>query len=181
MIQVKIRSVWLKQIPAEVEKMELEESNQPDTTETSLMTTTTTIPEQESTSFLVKSKSKPEPPVTCSNQKWKIGSKRTIIDEEEELRKFNPKDPNYLPEVPEPDPETVDLKHQMMDERKNSEEWMVDFALRQTVNKLAPARKRKVALLVEAFETITPVPKYESYRKHSSASFAPSRPIQACN
>ncbi|KAK2636929.1 hypothetical protein Ddye_031721 [Dipteronia dyeriana] len=165
----------------EVEKMEVEESNQPDTTETSLMTTTRTIPEQERTSFLVKSKSNPEPPVTCCNQKWKIGSRRTIIDEEEELRKFNPKDPNYLHEVPEPDPEKVDLRHQMMDERKNSEEWMVDFALRQTVNKLAPARKRKVALLVEAFETITPVPKYESYRKHSSASFAPARQIQACN
>ncbi|KAK1552450.1 hypothetical protein Q3G72_017274 [Acer saccharum] len=142
----------------EVEKMEAEESNQPDTTETSLMTTTTTIPEQESTSFLVKSKSNPEPPVTCSNQKWKIGSKRIIIDEEEELRKFNPKDPNYLPEVPEPDPEKVDLKHQMMDERKNSEEWMVDFALRQTVNKLDPARKRKhPLLLLDQFKLVTDV------------------------
>ncbi|KAL5827252.1 hypothetical protein ACOSQ3_019087 [Xanthoceras sorbifolium] len=164
-----------------VEKMEVEESNQQDTTDTSSMTTSTAIPEQESTSFLVESKSNSEQPVTCSNNKWKVGSKRTIHDEEE-LREFNPRDPNYLPEVPDPDPEKVDLKHQMMDERKNSEEWMVDYALRQTVTKLAPARKRKVALLVEAFETIMPVPKYETHMKHSSASFvAPARPMQACS
>ncbi|KAK6933876.1 Calmodulin-binding domain, plant [Dillenia turbinata] len=40
-----------------------------------------------------------------------------------------------------------------MDDRKNAEEWMVDFALQRAVNKLATARKKKVALLVEAFET----------------------------
>ncbi|CAN1160468.1 Calmodulin binding protein PICBP, partial [Linum perenne] len=49
--------------------------------------------------------------------------------------------------------EKVDLKHQMMDERRNSEEWMIHPSLQQTVTKLATARKRKVALLVEAFKT----------------------------
>ncbi|KAL2898363.1 Calmodulin binding protein PICBP [Bienertia sinuspersici] len=49
------------------------------------------------------------------------------------------------------------LRHQEMDERRNAEEWMLDHALQKTVNQLTPARKKKVALLVEAFETVVPV------------------------
>ncbi|KAJ6702486.1 CALMODULIN-BINDING PROTEIN-RELATED [Salix koriyanagi] len=90
---------------------------------------------------------------TCNNRKWTFGDKKPIMDLEEE-REFNPREPNFLPVVPDPEAEKVDLRHQMMDERKNSEEWMIDYALRQTVTKLAPARKRKVALLVEAFENL---------------------------
>ncbi|XP_030532351.1 calmodulin binding protein PICBP [Rhodamnia argentea] len=99
----------------------------------------------------------------------------------EDLRSFNPKEPNYLPLPPDPDAERVDLKHQMMDDRKNSEEWMLDYALRQTVTKLAPARKRKVALLVEAFEKVMPTSKYETHLQSTSASFPHARPIQACS
>jgi hypothetical protein len=69
----------------------------------------------------------------------------------------------------------------MMDDRKNSEEWMLDYALRQAVTKLAPARKRKVALLVEAFEKVLPTPKYETHMRHTSATFSHTRPIQACS
>lgn len=98
-----------------------------------------------------------------------------------EPREFNPRDPNYLPIEPDPEAEKVDLRHQMMDERKNAEEWMLDYALQQTVFKLAPARKRKVALLVEAFEKVTPIPKYESSRREKSPAFAHARPIQACS
>lgn len=43
----------------------------------------------------------------------------------------------------------------MREERIGMEEWMLDYALRQAVDRLAPARKRRVALLVEAFETVT--------------------------
>lgn len=166
-----------------VDKMEVEETNQLETEEeTPLISSSTNMSQQqEKTSSLVDSKLNQDQPVTCSNPTWKKGSKRAFSDEEEELRKFNPKDPNFLPEVPEPDPEKVDLKHQAIDERKNSEEWMVDYALRQTVTKLAPARNKKVALLVEAFETVTPVPKYKSHRRHSSPAFAPARPMQACS
>jgi hypothetical protein len=66
----------------------------------------------------------------------------------------------------------------MMDERKNAEDWMVDCALRQVVNKLAPARKKKVALLVEAFETV--IPKCESHLRNKSG-FAHARHIQTCS
>ncbi|THG09076.1 hypothetical protein TEA_003549 [Camellia sinensis var. sinensis] len=103
------------------------------------------------------------------------------VEESEEARKFNPREPNYLPIEADPEAEKVDLRHQMVDEKKNSEEWMLDYALRQAVTKLAPARKRKVSLLVEAFEKVMPIPKYESHLKHTSAAFAHARSIQACS
>ncbi|KAF7033210.1 hypothetical protein CFC21_044330 [Triticum aestivum] len=74
----------------------------------------------------------------------------------ERIRAFNPRAPNFLPVAPDPDAEKVDLRHQMTDDRKNAEEWMVDYALRRTVNKLARAQKRKVEMLVQAFETVLP-------------------------
>ncbi|KAJ0978025.1 hypothetical protein J5N97_013499 [Dioscorea zingiberensis] len=78
-------------------------------------------------------------------------------EEAEMMREFNPRSPKFLPCNPDPDSEKVDLRHQMIDERKNAEEWMIDYALRQAVTKLSPARKRKVALLVEAFEKVVPL------------------------
>lgn len=117
---------------------------------------------------------------TCNKLKGAIRSRRHVT-ESEEPRNFNPREPNYLPLEPDPEAEKVDLRHQMMDERKNSEEWMIDFALRKAVTELAPARKRKVALLVEAFETVLPLPKFEPRTRHTSAAFAHSRPIQACS
>ena len=59
--------------------------------------------------------------------------------------------PRYLPLEPDSEAEKVNLRHQDMEERKGTEEWMLDYALRQVVSKLTPARKRKVELLVEAF------------------------------
>lgn len=117
-----------------------------------------------------------------TSKKWKGGNRRKrAIQDEEEMRKFNPKEPNFLPLVPDPEAEKVDLKHQMMDERKNAEEWMLDYALRQTVTKLAQARKRKVALLVEAFEAVAPImPKCET-RMRNKSSFDHARPMQACS
>lgn len=112
--------------------------------------------------------------------KWIIKCKRTVEDIED-LRAFNPREPNYLPIASEPDAEKVDLKHQDMDERKNAEDWMIDYALQRAVSKLAPARKRKVALLVEAFETVMPVPKCQTHVKEPSTAFTCGRPLQACN
>ncbi|XXG41375.1 hypothetical protein AAC387_Pa01g1848 [Persea americana] len=124
-----------------------------------------------------------EPPLeTCNNLKGKPrkAGKRPI-ENYEQLKKFNPRAPQYLDLEPDPEAEKVDLRHQMMDERKNAEEWMIDYALQQAVTKLAPARKRRVALLVEAFETVTPLPKFEPHLQHSAPSFTHSRPIQACS
>ncbi|XP_065868472.1 calmodulin binding protein PICBP-like [Euphorbia lathyris] len=116
------------------------------------------------------------------NRKWIIKCGKPTAESDEE-REFNPKEPNFLPIVPNPAAEKVDLKHQNMDGRKNSEEWMIDYALQQAVTKLAPARKRKVALLVEAFEKVLPIPKYNThnFRNNTGASPFSPRPIQACS
>ncbi|WOK99082.1 hypothetical protein Cni_G07794 [Canna indica] len=95
-----------------------------------------------------------------------IITRKTRDEESDHLKEFNPRSPNFLPVEPDPESEKVDLKHQMMDERRNTEEWMIDYALQQAVTKLGPARRQKVALLVEAFETVLPVPA--------------GRPLQAC-
>lgn len=108
-------------------------------------------------------------------------ARRNDSKEPEESRDFNPRLPNFLPLEPDPDAEKVDLKHQMIDDRKNAEDWMLDFALRRAVDKLAPARKRKVALLVEAFETVLPTSKWEPHLRRSASGFTHPRPIQACN
>ncbi|KAF9595156.1 hypothetical protein IFM89_037585 [Coptis chinensis] len=115
-----------------------------------------------------------------SNSYKPTRNKRPVIDVKEP-REFNPRGPRFLPLEPELDPETVDLRHQMMDERRNAEEWMVDYALRKAVSKLAPARKRKVALLVEAFETVLPIPQYEIHLEHSRTGFTHTRFMQACS
>ncbi|CAN6333270.1 unnamed protein product [Urochloa humidicola] len=116
----------------------------------------------------------PAESATCPRNKLIISRRRTP-EEEEYLRGFNPRAPNFLPLELDPDAEKVDLKHQMMDERKNAEEWMIDYALRRAVTNLAPARKKKVELLVQAFETVLP------HDEDDKKSTTPTRPVQACN
>lgn len=160
------------------DKMEVENFSEPDAAETFLMANNITSPGLKRKFSHQESNSDEE--MLNTNRKWKIICKRTIKDEEEQW-KYNQREPNYLPLVPGPEAEKVDLRHQMMDEKKNAEEWMLDFAIQQAVTKLAPARKKKVALLVEAFEKVMPVPKYEPRLKHSSAAFSHARPMQACS
>uniref|UniRef100_A0A0E0JTM5 Calmodulin-binding domain-containing protein n=1 Tax=Oryza punctata TaxID=4537 RepID=A0A0E0JTM5_ORYPU len=97
----------------------------------------------------------PDPTGAASSQRkrWNI-AKRTTSEQGEKMRLFNPRAPNFLQVEPDPQAEKVDLRHQMMGDRKNAEEWMVDYALRRAVNKLARAQKRKVEMLVQAFETV---------------------------
>ncbi|ONI20694.1 hypothetical protein PRUPE_2G029500 [Prunus persica] len=162
----------------ESHNMEMENNSEPDATET-FMANNSISPGLKRKFSHGESNSKQELPDACN---YRRGSKfkRLSVDEEEQ-RKYNPREPNYLPVVPDPEAEKVDLRHQMMDEKKNAEEWMLDFALQQAVTKLAPARKKKVALLVEAFEAVMPVPKCETSRRHTSAAFSQARPMQACS
>ncbi|KAL8204318.1 hypothetical protein R6Q57_009941 [Mikania cordata] len=120
--------------------------------------------------------SEPDKKTNSSHTGCKKPSEEIVDDSQE----FNPRGPNFLPETADPDAKTVDLRHQMMDERKNAEEWMVDFALQQAVTTLAPARKRKVALLVEAFEQVMPDP-HETRNRYASKDFTNSRLMQACS
>lgn len=53
-------------------------------------------------------------------------------------------------------PEGVTLRKQMMQERKQTEEWMLDYAIEEALHRLAPSGESKVKALVEAFESIIP-------------------------
>lgn len=86
----------------------------------------------------------------------KIVLLRKFVTELEKVKKFNPVQPSHLASEPASEAEKVSLRRQMMGEKKSAEEWMLDYALRQVVSELAPTQKRKVALLVKAFETVVP-------------------------
>ncbi|KAH7528058.1 hypothetical protein FEM48_Zijuj05G0031700 [Ziziphus jujuba var. spinosa] len=160
--------------------IEVEDGRELDNKETILASNNSMDSDKKRAYLYAKRNTEQELPNASSNLKWTIRRKK-LCQESEEEREFNPREPNFLPLVPDPEAEKVDLKHQTMDERKNSEEWMIDHALQQTVTKLAPARKRKVALLVEAFEAVMPIPKYESHIRQPSAAFSHARPIHACS
>ncbi|KAL7138391.1 hypothetical protein ABFS83_10G160500 [Erythranthe nasuta] len=100
-------------------------------------------------------KSEKKAPKHWSNLKKWILLQR-FIRALEKVKTFNPKKPKILPINPDPESEKVNLRRQTVEQRKNSEEWMLDYAIRQAVNELAPTQKRKVALLVRAFETVVP-------------------------
>ncbi|KAL0339727.1 UNVERIFIED_CONTAM: Calmodulin binding protein PICBP [Sesamum radiatum] len=76
----------------------------------------------------------------------------------EKARKLKPQPHQSSPQMYDPEPEKIDLKSQMMDERKKAEQWMLDYAVQHIVTKLTPARKRRVSMLVEAFEAVVPLP-----------------------
>ncbi|KAJ4837117.1 hypothetical protein Tsubulata_044592 [Turnera subulata] len=164
----------------EGENIEVEVCTRSDTEDTLAAATDGTSLGSKGKSLYRRSSPYLEIPDTCNNRRWTIGSGKPII-ELEDKRDFNPRDPNFLPIVPGPEAEKVDLRHQMVDDRKNAEEWMLDYALRQAVTKLGPARKKKVSLLVEAFETVLPIPKYQPHIRRTSSPFSVTRSIQACN
>ncbi|KAL0916442.1 hypothetical protein M5K25_013953 [Dendrobium thyrsiflorum] len=74
----------------------------------------------------------------------------------ESVKEFNRRPPRLLDLQVEPEQEQVNLKHQTVDERKAAEEWMIDNALSKALRRLASTRKKKVPLLVAAFETVMP-------------------------
>ncbi|CAK8543136.1 unnamed protein product [Lathyrus sativus] len=118
------------------------------------------IAKQQKEESLSKEGDKPKQKLSrnWSNLK-KVIMLRRFIKALEKVRKFNPRGPRYLPLEPDSEAEKVELRRQDMEERKGTEEWMLDYALRQVVSKLTPVRKRKVELLVEAFETVVPTVK----------------------
>lgn len=120
---------------------------------------------------------------TCERNKF-VTARRRTPEEGKQMRPFNPRAPNFLTVEPDPVAENVDLRHQMMDDRKSSEEWMVDYALRRAVKKLARAQKRKVEMLVQAFEIVLPpVPSEKKSVQHDDdkKSSTHTRPWQACS
>ncbi|CAI9099734.1 OLC1v1036596C2 [Oldenlandia corymbosa var. corymbosa] len=104
-----------------------------------------------------KSINDPPKPRNWRKLKQMILLKRSIKAMEKARKlKFGPQ--NLLPLPSDGEPEKVDLKHQMMDERRKAEQWMLDYAVQNIVTKLTPTRKKRVAMLVEAFEAVVPLP-----------------------
>ncbi|XP_027176185.1 calmodulin binding protein PICBP [Coffea eugenioides] len=106
---------------------------------------------------LEKSKSDPPKAKNWSKLKKLILLKRSI-KAMEKARNLKLKPPQQLPLPSDVEPEKVDLRHQMIDERRKAEQWMLDYAVQHIVTKLTPARKKRVAMLVEAFEAVVPLP-----------------------
>ncbi|OWM78918.1 calmodulin binding protein PICBP [Punica granatum] len=111
--------------------------------------------EEESTDFKEGNKSNPRSVKNWNNLRKMILLSR-FVKALEKVRNFNPQERGHLPLDPDRERERVNLKHQDMDGRKNAEEYLLDYALQRVVSRLTPARKQKVHLLVEAFETVTP-------------------------
>ncbi|KAJ7976692.1 Calmodulin-binding domain [Quillaja saponaria] len=115
-----------------------------------------------------------------SNLKKLILFKR-FVKALEKVRNINPRKPKYLPSNPDPEAEKVYLRHQTTEERKNAEEWMLDYALQHVISKLAPIQKQKVQLLVEAFETVLPLPEIETSPRSQEAVATQANTVQALN
>ncbi|KAI3782628.1 hypothetical protein L2E82_12681 [Cichorium intybus] len=81
---------------------------------------------------------------------------RRFITELEKVKNFDPNKNTLLPLVPTSEAETVSLRPQTVVDKKNSDNWMLDYALQKVVSELSPSQKRKVALLVKAFESVAP-------------------------
>ena len=81
-------------------------------------------------------------PRSWSNLKKLILLKR-FVNALEKVRNINPKRPRRFPSDANLEIGKVFLKHQTVEEKKNAEEWMLDYALQKVVSKLAPAQRQK--------------------------------------
>ena len=79
----------------------------------------------------------------------------------------------------EPDSEAekvnLNLRHEMMEERKGAEEWMMGYALQQVIMRLSPARKRKAELLLRL------VIRFLSFKVYTSLQSEVSRSMSLAN
>lgn len=162
----------------ESDNTKVENDKTVDPRETRLNSKNIPAPDESEVFSKSSNKSKPQVQKNWSNLKKVILLKR-FIKSLEKVRKFNPRELRYLPLEPDKGAEKVHLRHQNMEDRKNAEEWMLDHALQQAVAKLTPARKRKVELLVEAFETVTPMLEVRVGQRHSPAVSPQPRLINA--
>ncbi|KAF5737657.1 hypothetical protein HS088_TW13G00545 [Tripterygium wilfordii] len=154
------------------------DSTEKDTEETQLKDAKVNVCGEEKVASNVGKKSDQQMPKSWNNLKKIILFKR-FVKALEKVKHFNPRKPRFLSVEPDPEAERVHLRHLTVEGRKNTDEWMLDHALRQVISTLAPAQKRKVALLVQAFETIVPVPEVETHLRSNSAASSHTTPIQS--
>ncbi|KAG0464679.1 hypothetical protein HPP92_018843 [Vanilla planifolia] len=117
--------------------------------------------------------------ITWSKSRKYNRRRRLSVESLDNALQFNLRPPRSLPTQADPKQETVNLKHQTVEERKAAEEWMIDHALRKALRRLATGKKSQVPLLVAAFETVTP--KMCETLVNSNASInINTKPAQAC-
>lgn len=116
-----------------------------------------TIPPIEETSLKQDEKTEQKVPKRWNNLRKIILLKRFVKAIEKVRRIDNWIPPQSLSCEPDLEAEKVRLRNHIMEERKNADEFMFDYALQKIIPTLAPAQQRKVALLVEAFETVLPM------------------------
>ncbi|XP_021908518.1 uncharacterized protein LOC110822654 [Carica papaya] len=126
-----------------------------------------------------RSKSNQQTPKSWSNLKKLIILKR-FVKALEKMKNINPRKPRNLSVEPHPEAGKIHLRHQTQGERKNCEDWMLDYALRKVITTLAPSQKRKVALLVQAFETVMPLPEVGYSPRPETEASSHGTPFQAC-
>lgn len=170
--ETEIRKMFaIKLVRDAIEKILLPEV-QDDQSTTSEVISEQDLSEKNQNEGEITSDQKDEPPAPVAEEKPKTKTEKgtpnrwsylkkvillkRFVTELEKVKKFNPKKPRHLPLPPEPENETVSLRRQNGSGKKNSDEWMLDYALQKVVSELAPTQKRKVALLVKAFETVAP-------------------------
>ncbi|XP_050380951.1 calmodulin binding protein PICBP-like [Argentina anserina] len=98
----------------------------------------------------------------------------------EKVKNFSYRKPNYLPLDPDPEAENINLRRLAIEDKKSADEWMLDYALQKVISKLPPSQQRRVALLVEAFETVLPFPDITTHQR-SNAIHSIGADLQACN
>lgn len=111
-----------------------------------------------------------------SNLKKYILMKR-FIKAMEKTKNFGCRIQRYPSSEVSPEHEKVNLRRQPIGEKKNAEEWMLDHALQKAVSNLDPAQKRRVALLVEAFERVNPIPEGKTRQRMNASSPSTVSPL----
>ncbi|CAN0907914.1 Calmodulin binding protein PICBP [Linum grandiflorum] len=106
----------------------------------------------------------------------KIMIMKRFVKAMDNVKKFNLRRPEQREDDQFTEQEKVNLRPQTIGEKKKSEEWMLDYALQKVISTLAPAQKRKVALIVQAFETVAP--QGDDHINTAAAASTPNSPIE---
>ncbi|CAH9102641.1 unnamed protein product, partial [Cuscuta europaea] len=124
--------------------------NKDDDSESSLITDIKGFQEKVKTRREVSIKPEKKAPKHWNNLKKWILLQRFVKELEKVKRINHPRKTRQLEDDAQHDLEAekiLHLKPQNVDERKRTEEWMLDYALQQALSQLAPTQKRKVELL----------------------------------
>ncbi|XVF07153.1 hypothetical protein REPUB_Repub06bG0114100 [Reevesia pubescens] len=169
-----------KEVSISTSSNSIEDCTIQDREEMQLQTDNKIASEEVKAARIERKKSDKQMPNSWSNLKKLVILKR-FVKSLEKVRNLKPRTIYYLPMDKDREAEKIQLRHQNLKGRKNAEEWMLDHALRQVISTLAPSQKRKVAMLVQAFETVIPLPENGDDMRSNAAASSPTTSVQAYN